>query len=369
MRLWITPIALTSATVASVVLGDTLVICIAGSQPDKILDWITNINHSDGLYDAAAREKFPNLIFHQGVLADVCTSLSRFGSTARGDAETTSGEDGKQEEEEDEEDEAVAAKGQSLDKTIEKYGIKRIVFTGHSKGGGEAQALHMLISQLLALPAEDVNRKNRPVIEALRGPDRQCVAFASPMAFPINYRSRVNDAEAALLNEFFESTTNYVCTMDLVPRLPGDIEWARAALPALKAFAQSKAQNAKALNGGSISKWVFRTNVVPRMVDEFAKKIESMLAPGSLQTSLLDRYQHLCRVVCFKPSVSGDGSMELTQLAACDGEGYLAEAWDGSFATKFPSWPLECHSVVHKRVAEQPKAEARELTEEATEAL
>ena len=101
-RLWITPITPTSATVASVVLGDTLVICIAGSQPDKVLDWIININHSDGLYDAATREKFPNLLFHQGMLADVGAFLSRFGSTAREDAETASGEDGKQEKEEDE---------------------------------------------------------------------------------------------------------------------------------------------------------------------------------------------------------------------------------------------------------------------------
>ena len=189
------------------------------------------------------------------------------------------------------------------------YGIKRIVFTGHSKGGGEAQALHMLISQLLALPSEDVNSKYRPVIEALRGLDRQCVAFASPMAFLIKDRSRLNEAETKLLQEFFESTTNYVCTMDLVPRLPGNIEWARAALPALKAFAQTKAQNAKALNDGSFGKWVVRTKVVPPMVDEFARKIEAMLAPSSLQTSLLDRYQHLCRIVRFTPSVSGDGSM------------------------------------------------------------
>jgi hypothetical protein len=135
-------------------------ICIAGSLPDKILDWIITVNTSDGLFDPATREKFPHLIFHGGMLADITTFLSRFGSTAREDAGTsTSGEEGngegKEEEEEEEREEGEKeqqTKGQSLDSTIKEYGIKRIMFTGHSKGGGEAQALHMLISELLALP-------------------------------------------------------------------------------------------------------------------------------------------------------------------------------------------------------------------------
>jgi hypothetical protein len=170
----------------------------------------------------------------------------------------------------------------------------------------------------------------------------------------------MNAAEIKLLKEFRESTTNYVCTMDCVPRLPGDVGWARAALPALKTFATRKAQKSEALNDGTVTKWLFRSQIVPGMVDEFVKKIESML---------LDRYFHLCQIVRFKPSVADDGSMRLDRIPTCGGEAYLAEAWDESFAKGFLEWPLECHFALPERVVEQPKAEARELTEEAVKAL
>eukprot|EP00935_MAST-01C_sp_MAST-1C-sp1_P000282 g282.t1 len=361
-RLWVAPVTATTATVASAVLGDTLMLCIAGSQPpsEKPLDWIINLDHSEGLYPATS-ELFPNLIFHQGMLADMTTFLSRYGSTAREDASGAAGdEDG--------------IKGQSLDKIIARYDIKRVVFTGHSKGGGEAQILHMLLSQLLKRPSEDLDSLFRPVVEAFRGLERQCIVFASPMPFLIKDNTKLNENEKQLIQGFKESTTNYVCTMDLVPRLPGDVEWVRSAVPELKKFANRKASkilsNANFLDLFARGKQAVGSMVLQEAIGRVLEKLDSTLAPRSLETSHLDCYRHLCRIIPFKPSKSDAGVMGLIELPECSYEGYKAEPFDTGFAQAFQeSWPTESHSVLPRRVTEIAQLETKELTEDATKAL
>ena len=137
--------------------------------------------------------------------------------------------------------------------------ISRIVFTGHSLGGGCALLMHLMA---FLLKGEDVWKD-----VALRS-----VAFAAPMPFQVldipdtpprdqdgtlRFSQEDLDKERALHEEiskhFGEASTNWVFDKDVVPRLPGNVDYA---VEALKRVASSFLQSNWDIVGGGGSLYV-----------------------------------------------------------------------------------------------------------------
>lgn len=121
---------------------------------------------------------------------------------------------------------------EQLEGLVQEGWTTRLVFTGHSLGGGCALIAHLCAAHEPAL--QDTMAVNS-------------IVFAAPMVFYANKDNLkcLNKGDQERLNKlkeyFAESSMNFVCDKDIVPRLPGHHEWFK---PALKACARSMTKSA-----------------------------------------------------------------------------------------------------------------------------
>lgn len=101
----------------------------------------------------------------------------------------------------------------TIQELILEYDVKKILFTGHSLGGGLAQ-----ISLLGALAAvRDLGQEYRDL-------KLKAFTFAAPMPFHF-LDEDLNKDEREVLEEFQKVSYNLVFYLDFIPHLPGGTQW------------------------------------------------------------------------------------------------------------------------------------------------
>lgn len=104
---------------------------------------------------------------------------------------------------------------QDLMDVLSEYEVKRLIFTGHSLGGGCAIIAHMFaLSTFSAVPQDGGEERLQDIAV-------QSITFAAPMVWYVPSTVPHDERLDSLKESFSAMSTNYVCGNDVVPRLPG----------------------------------------------------------------------------------------------------------------------------------------------------
>lgn len=138
---------------------------------------------------------------------------------------------------------------------LEDFSIERVVFTGHSLGGGLAQLALMAVygQQALGYPLWATVRNN--VATILERVVFSAQAFASPMVFSYS-ENALNEEESSVAKRFRENCRVFVYGSDLIPRCPGNVDY----------FMKAAREVAKSLVGQSAGRSLAESSKASRLV-------------------------------------------------------------------------------------------------------
>jgi len=161
----------------------------------------------------------------------------------------------------------------------------RIIFTGHSLGGGAALVAHMC-----ALGVVD----KIPDTKDLEHINLESVCFAAPMVFFIHNDKKKDERVQQVQEIFQQQSLNWVCDKDVVPRLPGYPDYY---LPALKSMVKGAATSA-------LSELTqVHQDAVAKYTGSMANRLSDMFLEGSSLASTfeeLNKYTHISKIQYWK---------------------------------------------------------------------
>eukprot|EP00931_Biecheleriopsis_adriatica_P065574 TRINITY_DN40080_c0_g1_i1.p1 TRINITY_DN40080_c0_g1~~TRINITY_DN40080_c0_g1_i1.p1 ORF type:complete len:546 (+),score=122.77 TRINITY_DN40080_c0_g1_i1:67-1704(+) len=213
----------------------------------------------------------------------------------------------------------------------------RIIFTGHSLGGGAA-----LVANMCALAVVD----QHPNPEIFNHIELSSVTFAAPMVFFVHNDHAKDEVAKAVVNEIKERfkchSINFICDKDVVPRLPGFPTFYKPAILRMVKDAANEELH-RALD-------VPNSDTFKKQVDFLETRFTNMfLDPSTLKATFdeLCKYSHFSEIQYWKMAgtnlqLAKDGNVLLAQ------EGFT-ENIDEDF-----KYLLACHSFFPNNVSFKP---------------
>eukprot|EP00931_Biecheleriopsis_adriatica_P029531 TRINITY_DN17520_c0_g1_i1.p1 TRINITY_DN17520_c0_g1~~TRINITY_DN17520_c0_g1_i1.p1 ORF type:complete len:486 (-),score=71.75 TRINITY_DN17520_c0_g1_i1:14-1471(-) len=188
-------------------------------------------------------------------------------------------------------------------KRMKETNCNKLIFTGHSLGGGCALLAHLItLGQQEKALAEAEERLPNKGYKDLKL-DVESIVFAAPAPF---YEQGVNEDEFPdmdlrlfkkpledLRRELIRSSTNFVCHYDMVPRLPHNIGFVkRAAKEMLSTLASSNLGDMLKLSPASKGIAVSAAN---KVIEQFSK---TYIDGQAFQRTTADikKYRHLSKI-------------------------------------------------------------------------
>ena len=120
----------------------------------------------------------------------------------------------------------------------DKSEVEHVVFCGHSLGGGIAQLAQVLGHRSQMQGFKNLNKSDQEtqlITDIFSQVTFHCVAFAAPMVLNIDEEAAGNHSETCeFLSAIGCNSTNYVFENDVVPRLPGHVDYWKVAVVKMK---------------------------------------------------------------------------------------------------------------------------------------
>jgi hypothetical protein len=254
---------------------------------------------------------------------------------------------------------------------VTKHRVRRVIFTGHSLGGGLAQiALLSVLGQRHAKFggfAPTKPEKTREMYKVFRPVEFSSVVFAAPMAFHLPAPGiKLQFATQQALKFLQQQSVNFVFDDDIVPRFPAHVDFWKEACVLIAADKVSTAASAwytqtgmdavKDLDneGQAVSAVAITATAIifGAITKEFVKSKARALAAGLSDSVLrMSQYQHTASILHF--DFKGKGKIVQASLTPAE---FALKSHKFSNSELSQKYLLEYHSVCPSCMGESMKA-------------